>query len=345
MMEVGKGNFRTEVDHKTKDEIGSLATAFGKMTENVRHLITEVSTSINNIAASSETITDNIDGLNASSHEVTRAIEEITHGATDLASNVNERLINGQDLSNSINLIFSKLTDAKAVSTEMAMVNQSGRSKIDDLQHVFQITVDNTDHVSEKVHELSISSQAIETIVSTIKGISSQTNLLALNASIEAARAGEAGRGFSVVADEIRKLAEQSATSAEEINTIIAKIVNIVESTNLTVQGTQKSVIKAKVNLSETVTVFEDIDTRVVKVGMIIDDFLRETEKIERLKTELIVSLESMAAISQESAASTEEINASTEEQLSRVSEIGQAIDHLNEDITKLSVEMAKFKA
>jgi len=227
----------------------------------------------------------------------------------------------------------------------MAMVNQSGRLKIEDLQQVFQITVDNTDHVSEKVHELSISSQAIETIVSTIKGISSQTNLLALNASIEAARAGEAGRGFSVVADEIRKLAEQSATSAEEINTIIAKIVNIVESTNQTVQGTQKSVIKAKVNLSETVTVFEDIDTRVVKVGMIIDEFLRETEKIESLKTELIVSLESMAAISQESAASTEEINASTEEQLSRVSEIGQAIDHLNEDIANLSVEMAKFKA
>lgn len=345
MIEVGKGNFRTEVDHKAKDEIGSLATEFGKMTENVRHLITEVSTSINNIAASSETITDNVEGLSASSQEVTRAIEEITHGATDLASNVNERLINGQDLSNSINLIFSKLTDAKAVSTEMAMVNQTGRSKIDDLQHVFQITVDNTDHVSEKVHELSISSQAIETIVSTIKGISSQTNLLALNASIEAARAGEAGRGFSVVADEIRKLAEQSATSAEEINTIIARIVTIVESTNQTVQGTQKSVEKAKVNLSETVTVFEDIDTRVVKVGMIIDEFLRETEKIESLKTELIVSLESMAAISEESAASTEEINASTEEQLSRVSEIGQAIDHLNEDIANLSVEMTKFKA
>lgn len=345
MIEVGKGNFKAEVAHTSKDEIGSLSTEFAKMTDNVRHLITEVSLSISNIAASSETITDNVEGLSASSLEVTRAIEEITHGATELASNVNERLINGQDLSNSINLIFSKLTDAKAVSSEMVQVNQTGRAKIDDLQHVFQITVDNTDQVSEKVRQLSISSQAIETIVSTIKGISSQTNLLALNASIEAARAGEAGRGFSVVADEIRKLAEQSATSAEEINTIIARIVNIVESTNQTVQGTQKSVEKAKINLSETVTVFENIDTRVVKVGLIIDDFLRETEKIENLKTELIVSLESMAAISEESAASTEEINASTEEQLSRVTEIGQAIDHLNEDIANLSVEMTKFKA
>ncbi len=345
MIEVGKGNFRADVAHKAKDEIGSLATEFSKMTGNIRHLISEVSSSISNIATFSETITENVEGLSASSQEVTRAIEEITHGATELASNVNDRLINGQDLGKSINLIFSKLTDAKTVSTEMAQVNQTGRTKIDDLQHVFQITVDNTDQVSEKVHELSVSSQAIETIVSTIKGISSQTNLLALNASIEAARAGEAGRGFSVVADEIRKLAEQSATSAEEINTIIAKIVSIVDSTNQTVQGTQKSVEKAKFNLAETVNVFENIDMRVVKVGQIIDAFLLETEKIESLKTELIESLESMAAISEESAASTQEINASTEEQQSRVTEISQAIDHLNEDITTLTVEMTKFKS
>ncbi|GAB6108042.1 methyl-accepting chemotaxis protein [Fusibacter bizertensis] len=345
MIEVGAGNFTTIVDYQSKDEIGSLSKQFGAMTENVRHLIREVTQSINNLATSSETITENVDGLSSTSQEVTRAIEEITHGATDLATNVNERLLTGQQLSDSINIIFSRLTNAKSVSTNMVNVNQLGRTKIDALKQVFQETVENTNAVSDKVDALSVSSQAIETIVGTIKGISNQTNLLALNASIEAARAGEAGRGFSVVAEEIRKLAEQSATSAEEINKIIADIVQIVSSTNHTVHGTQRSVESAKVNLDETIDVFVQIDQSVVQVENIIEEFITETQKIDSLKSELVISLESMAAISEESAASTEEINASTEEQLSRVSEIAQAIDNLNEDVANLSVEMNKFKA
>ena len=345
MVEVGSGNFKTSVDYQSKDEIGTLSKQFGTMTKNVSHLIKEVSQSINKLAVSSETITENVEGLSLTSQEVTRAIEEITHGATDLASNVNERLLTGQQLSESINIIFSKLTNAKSVSSEMVTVNDLGRTKIDALKFVFQETVDSTDAVSKKVENLSVSSQAIETIVSTIKGISNQTNLLALNASIEAARAGEAGRGFSVVAEEIRKLAEQSATSAEEISSIIGEIVQIVSSTNQTVRGTQLSVESAKVNLDETVDVFAQIDQSVVQVESIIEEFISETQKIDTLKSELIVSLESMAAISEQSAASTEEINASTEEQLSRVSEIAQAIDDLNEDVTNLSTEMTKFKA
>ncbi len=343
MADVGEGKFTTRVDYQSKDEIGLLAVDFQKMNDNIKGLIHETIDRITSVAKSSDLITDNVDGLTNSSNEVTRAIEEIAHGSTEMASNVNDRLVTGQNLGKSINQIFVKLEEAKRESDQMIRENQNGRNKISSLQSVFMDTVSKTADVANNVSTLTMSSQAIGNIVDTIQGIAEQTNLLALNASIEAARAGEAGRGFAVVADEIRKLAEQSSTSAREISEIISGIVGVVDRTNVTVGDTQMSVKSAQKNLEETVLVFDNIDKSVKDVGGIIAAFIDEAKRIDTLKADLITSLESMAAISEQSAASTEEINASTEEQLSRVTEIGHAIEVLNEDIRKLSSEMGRF--
>lgn len=343
MEDVGAGKFTTKVDYQSKDEIGALAADFQVMNDNIKRLIYETIQRIDSVAKSSDLITDNVDGLTSSSNEVTRAIEEIAHGSNEMASNVNERLVTGQTLGESINHIFMKLDEAKSESDQMIHENQNGRNKIAALQSVFKETVMKTGDVANNVGTLTKSSKEIENIVDTIQGIAEQTNLLALNASIEAARAGDAGRGFAVVADEIRKLAEQSSTSAREINAIIARIVSVVDTTNVTVNDTQVSVQSAQKNLDETVIVFDNIDRSVTGVGSVIAEFIEEARRIEALKNELITSLESMAAISEQSAASTEEINASTEEQLSRVTEIGHAIETLNEDIRKLSEEMGRF--
>lgn len=343
MSDVGAGKFNTHIDYKSKDEIGLLALDFQKMNDNIKGLIHETIGRITSVAKSSDLITDNVDGLTNSSNEVTRAIEEIAHGSTEMASNVNDRLVTGQNLGKSINQIFVKLDEAKRESDKMIRENRNGRDKIVSLQTVFRDTVTKTEDVASNVGTLTKSSQEIGNIVDTIQGIAEQTNLLALNASIEAARAGEAGRGFAVVADEIRKLAEQSSTSAKEIGDIISGIVGVVDRTSVTVDDTQASVHSAQKNLDETVLVFDNIDRSVTDVGTIIAAFIDEAKRIDTLKSDLITSLESMAAISEQSAASTEEINASTEEQLSRVTEIGHAIEMLNEDIRKLSAEMGKF--
>lgn len=343
MEKVGEGDFQVSVNYSSKDEIGQLTNNFKKMTTNVSNLINETKGSINNVVSSSNIITENVEGLTVSSNEVTRAVEEIANGTAVMAENLNDRLTTGQQLGESVNKIYSKITDAETVSKEMVTSNKTGIERMNSLSDLFQITIDNTDAVAKNVNELRANSKAIETIVVTIKGISDQTNLLALNASIEAARAGESGRGFAVVADEIRTLAEQSSSSAEEINAIIGSIVNTVVSTSEKVGNTQESVNSVKNNLSETVVVFDKTVLSVNKVEDIIQEFISETKHIENLKNDLIESLESMAAISQESAASTEEINASTEEQLSRVTEIGQSIEVLNEDILKLAEETKRF--
>lgn len=343
MAEVGQGNFQARINHASKDEIGQLTIDFRKMTENVSSLIHETTSSVETVASSSKNIAANVEGLTSTSNEVSRAIEEIAGGTAVMAENVSERLLAGQQLGVSVGQIYAKLQDADRVSKEMVTSNRTGIDKINLLSSLFQVTIDNTQEVASNVEALSENSKAIETIVGTIKGIADQTNLLALNASIEAARAGESGRGFAVVAEEIRKLAEQSATSAEEINAIIGNIVNTVVGTSEKVEHTQTSVNSVKSNLVETVEVFDQTASSVAEVEAIIANFIKETEVIEGLKNDLIESLESMAAISQQSAASTEEINASTEEQLSRVTEIGDSIETLNEDIMRLAAETRRF--
>lgn len=343
MEEVGQGNFSVQVNFRSNDEIGTLSKHFMQMNQNVKHLIQKTVESIDTVVKSSEFINENIEGLTLTSSEVTHAVVEIATGASDMASNVNERLIAGQRLGASISNIFTKLNLAEKETGSMVHSNKEGRNIIHTLQSVFSHTVESTNNVAEDVSDLNKRTQAIENIISTIQGISEQTNLLALNASIEAARAGEAGRGFSVVADEIRKLAEQSSRSAQEINSIIAGIVQIVNGTNLRVRETQNHVSQAQENIMETANIFDKIDQSVLSVQEMIEGFIYDAREIEGMKNDLLESLESMALISEESAASTEEINASTEEQLARITEIGQSIEQLNDEISQLSIEMSRF--
>lgn len=345
MEKVGQGDFTAEIAYQSKDEIGIAGREFMRMAENIRRLIRGTVTSFDSVTNASNKVMNNVDGLLSSSMEVTKAVEEIAQGATETATGVNERLMAGQELGESIRKISGRLQEAKGISEDMVSSNRNGREKIAVLQEVFKKTVENTVDVAENVKALSQSSKSIENILGTIKGIADQTNLLALNASIEAARAGEAGRGFAVVADEIRKLAEQSALSAGEINTIINNIVSVVSKTTRTVEETKHSVDSAEGSLHETVKVFDEVDHNVQALESILTTFIDETGTIDTLKNELIISLESMAAVSEEAAASTEEISASSEEQYASITEIGQEMDELNREIAKIQEELRKLKA
>lgn len=345
MERVGQGDFTAEIGYQSKDEIGVASAQFSIMTENIRRLIRGTVSSFHSVTSASDNVMNNVEGLLSASREVTKAVEEIAQGAMETATGVNERLTAGQDLGMSIQKISGRLSEAKGISEEMVSSNKLGRGKIVSLQDVFSKTVENTSEVAKNVEALSRSSKSIENILGTIKGIADQTNLLALNASIEAARAGEAGRGFAVVADEIRKLAEQSAGSAEEINNIILNIVSVVSVTTKTVEETQHSVDSAKGSLQQTVVVFDEVDQNVQSLESILTTFIEETKNMDALKSELILSLESMAAVSEEAAASTEEISASSEEQYASITEIGQEMEALNQEISKIQSELKKLKA
>ena len=184
---------------------------------------------------------------------------------------------------------------------------------------------------------------SISDITTTISSIAEQTNLLALNAAIEAARAGEAGKGFNVVAEEIRKLADQSQDSVNEIGNIVSDVLlqcsEIIKST----KGINNEVSLQKENIKLTIDSFEDIENLIGSLVPKIDELSSLSKDNDNKKDNVIDSLHSITAVSEELSASTEEVNATASEFEKTSLDIDKVSEKLNELINSLKSEVDKF--
>jgi methyl-accepting chemotaxis protein len=344
MGQAGEGDLSANVKLKSKDEIGMLGQSFDKMVLNIRNLVQNVKGITENLNANSDIIVSSMSEISASSEEVAKSTQEIASGTTDQAQESSKTLSIANNLADIVNDATKNLEGVKHNTNEMSERNTAGSKAILDLGTSFAENSNAIRTVAVNVSELADKSGSIKEIVGSIKNIASQTNLLALNAAIEAARAGDQGRGFSVVAEEIRKLADQSSRATEEIQSIITEIIEVIDRVEKTMLLAKEIENKSNTSFGVTKAAFEQIKTSVEDVVKQIELMSMDIVKIDEAKEKVVTSIEAIASLSEETAAATEEISASAEEQTASIEEINASLQEMNSMVETLSSSIRIFK-
>jgi len=337
------GDLTVESNIISSDEVGQLSNAFNSMIKNTKNLIIGAIETSNQVSATSDEILTKSETVKSISAQIGTAISELAKGAVEQASISSDGNFKTVNIVEGVKNVVDNIYDVEDLVNNSKVSLESGKKAVAAQQSQMNESKLVTKNVSAAVINLSNKSKEIENILEFIKGISEQTNLLALNAAIEAARAGEQGKGFSVVADEIRKLAEQTSISVKNIDCII-KDVQIGVQNAVSEMDKEEEVIKMQdLALIETIDAFENISNTVEIIASNIKNISNISTALNQNAIEAGESISNIAAISEENAAGSEEIDASNQEQLIIINDLALDMTKLTECSSKLQMSIKEF--
>ncbi len=329
---------------QSKDEVGQLMAATNTMADILNRLLQHIQTVSNDVATQSEDLLQSTTEVKTGTEQIVNTMTEIAGGTEELASHTTAIATSMNDFAGKVTAVHQSNKDVQHYSQDVKALAKEGRDLMSSstkqmgaIQRIVKDAVDQVDGLSKQTQEIS-------KLVTVIQSIASQTNLLALNAAIEAARAGEQGKGFAVVADEVRKLAEQVSFSVGDITNIVRNIQDDSNRVTASLEQGYGEVEKGTRQITTTNATFhhiadaiEAIATNIEQTSSELDDVVHNTDTINK-------SVDEMAAISEQSAAGIQETSATIEQAASSMEEIKHSSEYLAEMAEQLNSLIRRFK-
>ncbi len=312
----GDGDLTVRLSAKNKDELNDLAVSFNAFIKNVQEIVSEVKEAAGEVASGNNQ-------LSATMEELAASFASQSEQISDMAGNI-------QDIRELSQASSVQLKDCLVVMNRSQDMTKAGAAQLDYVKTNVLDIQDKTSSLSATIDELSASSSKIGNILTVINDIASQTNLLALNAAIEAARAGEAGRGFAVVADEVRKLAERTQHSTGEIESIITSFQQESSRASKEMASSGEAVTSGVDMIGETASSFSNV---VKGVNEAVSDTESAADKVNR-------QYEYMQQVSDKA----QSVAAGIEESDAAVGQVVLTINHLQERAERLKTLVSRFR-
>ena len=332
------------VNIKNNDEIGDLSTSFNLMLDNLVDIVQKIDTNVELVSSTAEE-------LSASCEETVKALTNVSQNIIELSDGASSQLQNTIHTRNSVEAIGEGMNDVNKSIQNVAQLTQTttvatdkGKESIEETVTKMEDIFSSSKKTAQIVDSLELKSQEIEKIVSLITAITDQTNLLALNAAIEAARAGEHGRGFAVVADEVRKLAEQSNGAANEIQQLIASIREEISGANESMSTSLNNVQiginianNTKDNFLEIADLITNVAAQAQEISVVISQVNNSTQQVQQ-------AIEGIASVADSTNDQTQTLAASTEQQNATMQEIASSSTVLTNMAEDLQSVVRQFK-
>ena len=341
---LASGDLTTAVSVERDDEIGELAENFKIMSNNFKKIITDVNRMAQQVASSGQELCSGSEQSAVGTQEIAQSIVKVAEAVAEQSTLIDKAAESVAVISNSINTASDSAEKTLENVESSAVSAKNGYTSVKSAIGQMENIDTKINEAAETVLKLGTQSKQIGEIVSTISDIAGQTNLLALNAAIEAARAGEQGRGFAVVADEVRKLAEQSQVAAKHIADLIREIqTQTTKAVEFMETGTQEVKLGSQL-VGDAGKTFSEIVTKVDKVTLDVKLVVAEIKKIVQERDSMVKLIDNLEVIGTKTSDQSQNVSATVEEQAATLEQLAAVSRSLSEMSQELHKVVNSFK-